>query len=64
MIDLVFCAVTATRTDSANTPFASIALMSPWMPAPPPESEVAMVRAWGMMRASVIRVWSAKTHAL
>jgi hypothetical protein len=33
----------AVMTDMANTPLADMALMSAWMPAPPPESEPAMV---------------------
>jgi hypothetical protein len=40
----VFCAVIAVITDIANTPLADIALMSAWIPAPPPESDPAMVR--------------------
>src|SRR5574340_21822 len=39
----VFWAVTAVMTDMANTPLADMALMSAWIPAPPPESEPAIV---------------------
>ena len=41
----VFCAVSATMTDVPNTPNCWNVLRSAWMPAPPPESEPAMVRA-------------------
>src|SRR2546428_4928012 len=42
-----FCAVTAVRTDIPNTRNAENVLRSAWMPAPPPESEPAMVSAFG-----------------
>ena len=52
-----FCAVTAVITLIPCTPWASIVFRSAWMPAPPPESEPAMVstRAVGSghLRASV-----------
>src|SRR3989442_12492889 len=41
----VFCAVTAVIADVPNTPRAPNVLRSAWMPAPPPESEPATVRA-------------------
>jgi hypothetical protein len=43
-----FCAVTAVMTDIPNTLKAENVLRSAWMPAPPPESEPAMVRAFGI----------------
>ena len=50
-----FCAVTAVSTLIPCTPRASIVLRSAWMPAPPPESEPAMVstRAVGSAGAAV-----------
>ena len=47
-----FCAVTAVITDIPNTRKAEKVLRSAWMPAPPPESDPAMVRALGMRMAS------------
>jgi hypothetical protein len=44
----VFCAVSAAIADSPCTPCAANVFRSAWMPAPPPESEPAMVRALGM----------------
>ena len=41
-----FCAVTAVIADIPNTPNAENVLRSAWMPAPPPESDPAMVRAF------------------
>src|SRR3990172_5678318 len=41
----VFCAVMAVRTDRPYTPKALKVLRSAWIPAPPPESEPAMVMA-------------------
>src|SRR5256885_12094227 len=41
----VFCAVTAVTTLVPNTPNWGNVFRSAWMPAPPPESEPAMVRA-------------------
>src|SRR5262249_26141076 len=43
-----FCAVTAVSTDMPNTRNAENVLRSAWMPAPPPESEPAMVRAFAI----------------
>ena len=43
----VFCAVIAVMAHSANSPCAAMVLMSAWMPAPPLESEPAMVRTAG-----------------
>ena len=40
----VFCAVSAVMAVAANPPIAVTALMSAWMPAPPPESEPATIR--------------------
>ena len=39
----VFCAVTAVTTDAPKAPLAEIARRSAWIPAPPPESDPAMV---------------------
>ena len=41
----VFCAVSATITDVPCTPNCWKVLRSAWMPAPPPESDPAMVIA-------------------
>ena len=41
----VFCAVIATITDVPKTPNWWKVLRSAWIPAPPPESEPAIVRA-------------------
>ena len=41
----VFWAVTAVRADEPYTPRAANVFRSAWMPAPPPESEPAMVMA-------------------
>ena len=49
----VFCAVTAVRAVVPWTPWAANVLRSAWAPAPPPESEPAMVRAVG--RGGVVR---------
>ena len=43
----VFWAVSATSTDMPCAPAAANAFRSAWMPAPPPESEVAIVSARG-----------------
>ena len=45
--EVVFCAVTAVIAVAANTFLAFMALMSAWIPAPPPESEPAMLRTTG-----------------
>ena len=42
-----FCAVTAVSTDMPNTRNAENVLRSAWMPAPPPESDPAIVSALG-----------------
>jgi hypothetical protein len=39
----VFCAVSAVIAVAAKPPSAVTALMSAWMPAPPPESEPAAI---------------------
>src|SRR5437773_1108697 len=44
-----FCAVTAVMTLIPNTRNAENVLRSAWMPAPPPESEPAMVSALGIL---------------
>src|SRR5690606_8766860 len=49
----VCCAVSAASTLSPCTPWAAKALRSAWMPAPPPESEPAMVSAQGGRKWSV-----------
>src|SRR5215216_6250277 len=41
------CAVRAASTDMPNTRNAENVLRSAWIPAPPPESEPAMVSAFG-----------------
>ena len=41
----VFCAVTAVIAERPYTPCAAKVFRSAWMPAPPPESDPAMVRA-------------------
>ena len=46
-----FCAVTAVITEVPKTRNAENVLRSAWMPAPPPESEPAMVRARGIRMA-------------
>src|SRR5918911_3433282 len=43
----VFCAVSATSALMPWQPAAAKAFRSAWMPAPPPESDVAMVRQRG-----------------
>ena len=43
----VFCSVTAVTAEAPNTPRAAKVFRSAWMPAPPPESEPAMVRTRG-----------------
>ncbi len=52
----VFCAVSATIAEVPCTPQRANAFRSAWIPAPPPESEVAIVIAIGMRRAAVTRV--------
>ena len=47
----VFCAVSATSTDIPCAPAAANAFRSAWIPAPPPESEVAIVSARGTVIA-------------
>ncbi len=46
-----FCAVTAVITDMPNTRNAENVLRSAWIPAPPPESEPAIVSALGINMA-------------
>src|SRR6202035_3344570 len=47
----VFCAVSAVITEAPKTPSAAKLLRSAWMPAPPDESEPAMVSAMGVVIA-------------
>src|ERR1700722_6531935 len=47
----VFCAVSAVTTEAPKTPSAAKLLRSAWMPAPPDESEPAMVSAIGIVIA-------------
>ena len=47
MTAVVFCAVSATSTLVPWQPAAANAFRSAWMPAPPPESDVAIVSALG-----------------
>jgi hypothetical protein len=44
----VFCAVRATRADIPWQPAAAKAFRSAWIPAPPPESDVAIVKQRGV----------------
>src|SRR5882672_1440619 len=56
----VFCAVSAVMTEAPYTPSAEKVFRSAWMPAPPPESEPAMVTAIAVMaRSEVWREFSA-----
>jgi hypothetical protein len=50
----VFCAVSATIALVPWTPAAANAFRSAWMPAPPPESEPAMVRAFATMSSGYV----------
>jgi len=47
-----FCAVTAVMADMPNTRYAENVFRSAWMPAPPPESLPAIVKALGIDMAS------------
>src|SRR5690606_17002424 len=68
----VCCAVSAAIADSPCTRCAAKVLRSAWIPAPPPESEPAMVRALGGRRvmagcarervATVQRQWKQAYH--
>ena len=44
----VFCAVSATIAEAPCTPQRANAFRSAWIPAPPPESEPAIVSATGV----------------
>src|SRR5438046_7615814 len=48
---LVFCAVRAVMAEAPYTPSAANVFRSAWMPAPPEESEPAMVSAIGVVIA-------------
>src|SRR3954462_2477881 len=48
----VFCAVSATIAEVPWTPHRANALRSAWIPAPPPESEVAIVIATVVVRSA------------
>ena len=52
---MVFCAVIAVTTDAAYTPIADIVFISACMPAPPLESEPAIVNAIGYFISPVIK---------
>jgi hypothetical protein len=52
---VVFCAVRATMTLEPWQPAAANAFRSAWMPAPPPESDVAIVRQRRMMSSRSLR---------
>ena len=52
----VFWAVSATIAEVPCTPQRANAFRSAWIPAPPPESEVAMVIAIGIRRSAVTRI--------
>ena len=56
MTPRVFWAVRAVRALVPYTPSAANVFRSAWMPAPPPESLPAMVRAMGSMVASLYRL--------
>ena len=63
----VFCAVSATTTLMPWQPAAANAFRSAWMPAPPPESEPAIVRQRGTpmrrtLRRRVARLRSTRAH--
>ena len=45
----MFCAVTATSTVAAWIPWAAKVSRSAWIPAPPPESDMAIVTAHGAL---------------
>ncbi len=49
----VFCAVSAVITEAPKTPSAAKVFRSAWMPAPPDESEPAMVSATGVVMGLV-----------
>ena len=50
----VFCAVMAVMAQVPCTPQRAKAFRSAWMPAPPPESEPAMVSAVGVLDAACV----------
>src|SRR5262249_3332724 len=52
---VVLCAVSATIAEVPCTPHAAKALRSAWIPAPPPESEPAIVIATGVRLSPVTR---------
>ena len=52
---VVFWAVSATSTLVPYTPAAANAFRSAWMPAPPPESDVAIVKTRGTLMLSLRR---------
>src|SRR3954447_11273564 len=52
----VFCAVKAVMTEAPYTPNAANVLRSAWMPAPPEESEPAMVSAIGVVIKSLVKM--------
>ena len=49
----VFCSVTAVMAEAPKTPRAANVFRSAWMPAPPPESEPAMVSTRGTCSANL-----------
>src|SRR5580692_7377482 len=51
----VFWAVSATMADMPCAPQRAKAFRSAWMPAPPPESEEAIVRTLGIMLLPLLR---------
>jgi hypothetical protein len=51
----VFCAVSATTADIPWQPAAANAFRSAWIPAPPPESDPAIVSTRGTMKNSLRR---------
>src|SRR5712691_7905539 len=59
----VFWAVTAVIADVPCTPKAAKVLRSAWMPAPPPESEPAIVSATGTFKRAPRRAASCRPHA-
>src|SRR5258708_34410047 len=52
----VFCAVSAVMTEAPKTPSAAKVFRSAWMPAPPDESEPALVSAIGVAIAGLLQV--------
>lgn len=56
----VFCTVTAVTALAPNTPRAAKVFRSAWMPAPPPESEPAIVSTRGTCGGHMLRLFRPK----